>query len=150
MAPENINMKFFAKLIFLFVVSFFGAAAIAADFDGSKTLMCSFAKISECDAGAECRSETNESVDAPDFVKLDFKKKQIVATSAGVENAPSDMGNVINLANYVVVQGVQGGAEGTANALAWSATIDHESGQLTLAAAGEKAVFVVFGACTTI
>lgn len=143
-------MKVFAKLVFVFVMSFFGAASFAEDFDGSKTLMCSFAKITECDAGAECRSVTNESVDAPDFVKLDFKKKQVVATSAGVENAPDDMDNVINLANYVVLQGVQGGAEGTANSLAWSATIHHESGKMTLAAAGENAGFVVFGACTAI
>ena len=143
-------MKVFVKLVFVLVAGFFGATAIAADFDGSKTLLCSFAKITECDAGAECLSVTNESVDAPDFVKLDFKKKQVVASSAGVENAPDDMDNVINLANYVVVQGVQGGAENTANALAWSATINHASGKLTLAGAGENAGFVVFGACTAI
>ena len=143
-------MRVFARMIFVFVAILFGATAIAADFDGTETLMCSFAQITECDAGEECLSVTNESVDAPDFVKLDFKKKQVVATSAGVDSAPDDMDNVINLANYIVVQGVQGGAEGTANSFAWSATIDHQSGQITLAAAGEKAVFAVFGACTTI
>lgn len=143
-------MKVFVRIVFVLVAGFFGAAAVAADFDGSKTLLCSFAKITECDAGAECFSVTNESVDAPDFVKLDFKKKQVVATSAGVENAPDDLDNVIDLANYIVVQGVQGGAEGTANALAWSGTINHESGKMTLAAAGENAGFVVFGACTPI
>jgi hypothetical protein len=143
-------MKVFVKTIFVLVAGIFGATALAADFDGSKTLICSLAQITECDAGTECRLVTNEGVDAPDFVKLNFKKKQVVATTAGVDNAPNDIENVINLANYVVVQGVQGGAEGTANALAWSATINHESGQMTFAAAGEKAVFVVFGACTTI
>jgi hypothetical protein len=143
-------MKVFTRLVFVFVTGFFGATAIAADFDGSETLMCSFAKITECDDGEQCRNVTNDSVDAPDFVKLDFKKKQVVAISAGVENAPDDIDNVINLANYVVVQGVQGGAENTANSLAWSATINHDSGHVTLAAAGEKAAFVIFGACTTI
>ena len=43
-----------------------------------------------------------------------------------------------------------GGAEGTANSLAWSATISHESGAMVVAAAGENAGFVVFGACTAI
>ena len=143
-------MKVFARMVFVFIASFFGATVIAADFDSTETLMCSFAQITECDAGAECLSVTNESVDAPDFVKLDFKNKQVVATSAGVDSPPDDMDNVINLANYVVVQGVQGGAENTANSLAWSATISHASGHMTLAAAGEKAGFVVFGACTTI
>ena len=143
-------MNVFGRLIFVLVASFFGVAAIAADFDGSKALICSFAQIIECDAGDECFPVTNESIDAPDFVKFNFKKKQVIAISAGVENAPADLGNVIDLANYLVVQGVQGGAEGTANALAWSATIGHESGAIVVAAAGENAGFVVFGACTII
>jgi len=143
-------MKVLTRLIFVFVANSLGAAAIAADFDGTKTLICSFAQITECDSGAVCYSVTNESVDAPDFVKLDFKKKQVVAISAGVENAPDDIDNVLDLANYIVVQGVQGGSERTANSLAWSATISHESGHITFAAAGERAAFVVFGACTTI
>jgi len=143
-------MKVFAKLVLVLVASFLGAAAIAADFDGTKTLMCSFAQITECDAGAECRSVSNESIDAPDFVRFDFKKKQVIAISAGVENAPAELGDVINLTNYLVVQGVQGGGEGASNSLAWSATIDHESGHMSVAAAGEKAGFVVFGACTAI
>jgi len=150
MAPENKNMKVFSRMVFVFVASFFGATAIAAEFDGSEPLMCSFAQIVECDAGAECRSVTNESIDAPDFVRFDFKKKQVIAIAAGVENAPADLGNVINLTNYLIVQGVQGGAQGAANSLAWSATIDHESGHISMAAAGEKAGFVVFGACTEI
>lgn len=143
-------MNVFGKLIFVLVASIFGVTAIAADFDGSKALMCSFAQIIECDAGDECFPVTNDSVDAPDFVKFNFKKKQVIAISAGVENAPADLGNVIDLANYLVVQGVQGGAEGTANSLAWSATISHESGAMVVSAAGENAGFVVFGACTTI
>ncbi len=144
-------MKVFGRLIFVFVASFFGVAAIAADFDGSKALMRSFAQITECDVGDECFPVTNESVDAPDFVKFNFKKKQAIAISAGVENAPADLGNVVDLANYLVVQAVQGGAEGAANnTLAWSATISHESGAIVVAAAGENAGFVVFGACTPI
>jgi hypothetical protein len=54
------------------------------------------------------------------------------------------------MANYVVVQGVQGGAEGAANTLAWSVSISHETGQMVLSAAGENAAFVLFGACTAI
>jgi len=81
---------------------------------------------------------------------LDFRRKQIIAISAGVETAPDDIDNIIDLASYLVVQGVQGGAEGAADALAWSATINHETGQIVVAAAGENAGFVVFGACTAI
>ncbi len=143
-------MKNIGKQILVLVASCFGVSAIAADFDGSETLLCSFGQIVECDLGSECRSVTNESIDAPDFVKLDFKRKQITAISAGVESGPDDIDNVLDLASYVVVQGVQGGAEGAADTLAWSASINHATGVLVVTASGENAGFVVFGACTPI
>ena len=143
-------MKVFARLGFVFAASCLGVTVMAADFDGSETLMCSFATVVECDYGSECRQVTNESVDAPDFVKLDFKRKQVSAISVGVESAANDIHNVMDLANYLVVQGVQGGAEGSADSLAWSATINHQTGQIVVSASGEKAAFVIFGACTAI
>jgi len=143
-------MKNIGRQVLVIVASCFGATAIAADFDGSETLLCSFGQIVECDLGSECRSVTNESIDAPDFVKFDFRKKQITAISAGVESEPDDIDNVLNLASYVVVQGVQGGAEGAADTLAWSASINHATGVLVVTASGENAGFVVFGACTPI
>jgi hypothetical protein len=143
-------MKVTGRLVLIILASFVGATAGAAEFDGSETLMCSFARVVECDLGADCRNMTNESVDAPDFVKLDFKRKKVVAISAGVESEPDDIDNIIDLANYIVLQGVQGGAEGAADSLAWSVTINHNTGQIVLAAAGENAGFVVFGACTAI
>ena len=141
-------MKSFAKQFFVLVVSCFGVTAIAADIDGSETLLCSFAQITECDLGSECSAVTNESIDAPDFVKFDFKRKKFTAISAGVETAPDDIDNVVDLASYIVVQGVQGGAEGAADTLAWSATINHATGLMVVTASGENAGFVVFGACT--
>jgi len=143
-------MKIIRKQVLVFVASCFGVTAIAADFDGSETLLCSFAQVVECDLGSECHDVTSESVDAPDFVKLDFRSKKITAISAGVESAPDDIDNVLDLASYVVVQGVQGGAEGAADTLAWSASINHETGLIVVTAAGENAGFVVFGACTPI
>ena len=143
-------MKIIGKQVLVFVASCFGVTAIAADFDGSETLLCSFAQITECDLGSECQDVTSASVDAPDFAKFDFSRKQVTAISAGVESAPDDIDNVIDLASYVVVQGVQGGAEGAADTLAWSASINHQTGLIVVTAAGENAGFVVFGACTAI
>jgi len=143
-------MKVFGKQVFVFVASCFSVTAIGAEFDGSETLLCSFAKVVECVSGSECQQVTNDSVDAPEFVKLDFRRKQVVAISAGVETEPDDIDFVINLANYVVAQAVQGGAEGAADSLAWSATISHATGQMVVAAAGENAGFIIYGACTAI
>ena len=117
-----------------------------ADFDGSEPLMCSFGQAVECIPGSECRAVTNESVDAPDFVKLEFRKKEIVSTTAGVDSPPDDIDNVVDLASYLVVQGAQGGSAN--DTLGWSLSINHSNGQMVATGSGENAGFVIFGACS--
>ncbi len=141
-------MKVFGKQLFVFVASFFGLTVIAADFDGSEPLLCSFGQVLECDAGLSCRTVTNESVDAPDFVKLDFRRNQLVSLTAGKDSSADDM-SVVNTTTYLVVQGVQGVDEGVST-LGWSLSIDQTDGQMVAAGAGENAGFVIFGACTPI
>ena len=124
------------------------ATAVAADFDGSESLMCSLGQIIECDHGAECRAVTNESIDAPDFVRLDFRQKQVNAITAG-EAAESDaIDSVENLDNHLIVQGVQGSTP--TDPLGWSLSINQTTGRMTLTASGDDAGFVAFGACTTL
>jgi len=135
-----------SKQFLVLATSLFGAAAVMADFDGSEPLMCSFGEAIECDDGAECREVSLESIDAPDFVELDFRKKRIVSVLAGEDGAPDAIDNVVDLANYLVVQGVQGGDNN--DTLGWSFSISHETGDLVASASGEKAAFVIFGACT--
>ncbi len=141
-------MNLFGRQIFVFVASIFSVTAIAADFDGSEPLMCSFGQVLECDAGSSCRAVTNESVDAPDFVKLDFRKNEVVSVTAGEESSADDM-SVVDTTTYLVVQGVQGVSEGVST-LGWSLSIDQANGKMVAAGAGENAGFVIFGACTPI
>ena len=143
-------MKIFGRQVFVLVASVFGVTAVAADFDGSEPLICSFGQVIECDAGSECRVVSHDSVDAPDFVKLDFRRKQLIASTAGVDSPPDNIVNIINLDNNVVVQGIQGGTEGVRDTLGWSMSISHETGQMVLTGSGENAGFVIFGACTPI
>ncbi len=135
-----------SKQFLVLTASLFGAAAVMADFDGSEPLMCSFGEAIECDDGADCREVSLESIDAPDFVKLDFRKKQIVSVLAGEDGAPDSIDNVVDLANYLVAQGVQGGDNN--DTLGWSFSISHETGDLVATGSGEQAAFVIFGACT--
>ncbi len=127
------------------VTGVFGTSVIAADFDGSEALICSFGQVVECDAGSKCRVVSHDSVDAPDFVKLDFKKMQMVSTTAGEDGPASDI-NVTDLTTHLIVQGTQGSGQG--DALGFSLSIDKATGQMAVAGAGENAGFVIFGACT--
>ena len=139
-------MKVFGKQLFILVASIFGVTALAAGFDGSAPLICSFGQVVECDAGSKCRVVSHDSVDAPDFVKLDFRNKQMVSTTAG-EDSPADDIIVTDLTTHLIVQGTQGSGQG--NALGYSLSIDKATGQMAVAGAGENAGFVIFGACTS-
>ncbi len=138
-------MKIFGRQVFVLITSVFGVTAVAADFDGSKPLICSLGQVIECDAGSKCRVVSHDSVDAPEFVKLDFRKKQIVSTTAGEDSPARDI-NVTDLTTHLIVQGTQGSGQG--NALGYSLSIDKATGQMAAAGAGENAGFVIFGACT--
>jgi len=138
-------MKVFGKKHFVLVASVSCVTAVAADFDGSEPLICSFGQVIECVNGSECLAVTNVSVDAPDFVKLDFRNKQIVSTTGGEDSPASDI-NVTDLSTHLIVQGTQGSGQG--NALGFSLSIDKATGQMAAAGAGENAGFVIFGACT--
>jgi hypothetical protein len=140
-------MKPIGRRIFIFLASIFGVAAIAADFDGSEPLICSFGQVVECVEGSECAAVTHASVDAPDFVKLDFSRKQIVSNSAGEDSPPDDIDYFVKLTTHLVVQGVQGTSGDT---LGWSMSINDATGHMVLTGAGENAGFVIFGACTPI
>jgi len=129
-----------------FVAGVFGASVAGADLVGSQALMCSFEQVIECDEGGACSDVSHESVDAPDFVKLDFRKKQLVSTTAG-EDGPADDISVTDLTTYLIVQASQGSGEG--DTLGYSLSIDQATGQMVAAGAGENVGFVIFGACTS-
>ncbi len=138
-------MKIRTSNFAVIVAGIYATSIAAADFDGSEPLICSLGQVVECDAGSKCRVVSHDSVDAPDFVKLDFRKKQIVSTTAGEDSPASDI-NVTDLSTHLIIQGTQGTGQG--DALGFSLSIDKATGQMTAAGAGENAGFVIFGACT--
>jgi hypothetical protein len=138
-------MKLCTLNLVAFVAGISGTCVAAADFDGSEPLICSFGQVIECVSGSKCLAVTNESVDAPDFVKVNFKKKQLISTTTG-EDSPADDIKVTDLTSHLIIQGTQGSGQG--DALGYSLSIDKATGQLAAAGAGENAGFVIFGACT--
>jgi len=142
---EKGEMKKRRLQLMTIVAGLIGATVATAEFDGSKPLLCSFGQVVECDAGEACRVVSHESVDAPDFVNLDFKKKQIASITGGESSHLDDI-SVTDLGSFLIVQGTQGSGRG--DSLGYSLSIDQVTGQLVAAGAGENAGFVIFGACT--
>jgi hypothetical protein len=113
----------------------------AADFDGSKSLICALKDDFECSPDG-CERVTSEAINLPQFLRLHFKEKQITTVREGVQVRTTKMERMESLGSNLFVQGLE-------NNLAWSLVIDQSSGRMVLTVAGDQAGFVVFGACTT-
>ena len=97
-------MKRMMTKVLLATAGLFGMTAVLAEFDGSEPLMCSLGELVECDYGAECRSVTNDEVAAPDFIRIDFRKKEFVAITDGISSEPDAVDNVQTLDNHLIAR----------------------------------------------
>jgi len=118
-----------------------GAAgpAMAANYDGSKPLICAVSTIMECDAGQCDRyAPPDTPAGAPAFFKIDVPGK-VVTASAGRK---SPLITNMHINGRLVIQGGENGR-------GWSATIDEDTGVMSAAVVDEDHTFSLFGACTT-
>ena len=123
-------------------------AAAAGDFDGSQRFLCASMDIIECDAGAECFRVTAQSINAPQFLRIDFKKKSIRATRASKDERTTMIERMERVDGKLIIQGAEDGIEGVRDGLGWSLAIAEETGNMVLTGSGDEVAFVVFGACT--
>ena len=114
----------------------------AADFDGSKPLLCATIETFECGSGIECRRGTAQSINLPQFLKIDFKEKKISGTWESGEVLTTKIENMERSDGKLVLQGTQ-------NNKGWSMLINGATGKMTITASDDQVGFVVFGACTT-
>lgn len=97
--------------------------AAAGDFDGSQPLLCASMDIIECDAGGECFRVTAESISAPQFLRIDFKKKSIRATQASKDERTTMIERMERVDGKLIIQGAEDGIEGVRDGLGWSLAI---------------------------
>jgi hypothetical protein len=114
----------------------------AADFDGSKSLLCATIETFECGFGIECQWGTAQSVNLPQFLKIDFKEKKISGTRESGEVLTTKIENMERGDGKLVLQG-------TENNKGWNMLINEATGKMTITASDDQVGFVVFGACTT-
>jgi len=128
-------------LIFIAVLAAATSAANAKGFDGSQPLICAPMEAHDCGPGSNCIKGTAASIDAPQFIRLDFEQKLARSTRANGEERTAKIEKVTREEGTLILQGVQLG-------LGWNMVITQESGAMVLTAAGEQVAFVIFGACT--
>lgn len=132
---EEASMRILTGIILL---GFFAAAssAFAVDvFDGTKPLICASVEAIDCDPGEACQRGIPENMGAPQFLRIDFDKREIegpVRTSKIRSMEKDD--------EQIVLQGYETG-------LGWTLAIDRLTGNMRITLADRDSSFIIFGAC---
>ena len=116
----------------------------AADFDGSEAMLCASLNILECVDGRDCDMVAAEDVDAPQFITVDLKNKELKLDPSGQPQS-TQLRNRESLNGRLVLQGV-----GVETGLGWTFSVDEETGRFVVSSSGDEVAFIIFGACTTI
>lgn len=130
--------KHLKSLMVLSLCCFTVSDAMAADFDGSKPLICTAIEVVDCVLFDGCQRAAPQTVNLPRFLRLDFEKNEING-----EGRITAIQNVSNIEELMIMQGVEGDR-------AWSLSLSTTTGDITGTVAGDGYGFVVFGACTTL
>lgn len=108
----------------------------AADFDGSKALICATIDAHDCDPGVTCERMLPSELGAPQFLRVDFAKKTIAGPQRTTPIRFMDNG-----AAQILMQGTEFG-------YAWSIVLDKTAGALTMTFLNREDTIVLFGECT--
>jgi hypothetical protein len=111
-------------------------ASTAADFDGSKTIICAPVEAMDCTPGTACQRGIPSDIGAPAFIRIDFGKKVVIGPK---RNSP--ITSIEKNESQVLLQGNELG-------YGWSIAVDQEGGQMSATLTNRDGAFVLFGSCT--
>lgn len=141
---KNMKLTGFISLAFVW------SAAGAAEFDGSAPLICASMEVIECLPAEDCMRVTPEAVDAPQFIRIDFKANEMNAASASGATKTTAIERSEKVDGKLILQGAEDGVEGVRDGLGWSLAIAEDTGKMVLTGSGDAVGFVIFGACTSL
>jgi hypothetical protein len=97
--------------------------------------------VFDCQVASDCQRGTADSVNLPQFLKIDVKEKTLSTTEAGEGKRVTSIKNFERVEGNMILQGAEGGR-------AWSMVIATETGKVSASVSDNQVGFVVFGACT--
>jgi hypothetical protein len=115
--------------------------AAAGDYDGSKPLICAALTGISCAANGQCRQDTVENLNLPQFFWIDATARTVGEKGADGQIRTASLQTSAQSTTHLILQG-------TTDRLGWSATISKVSGKLMMTEADGAAAQVIFGACT--
>ena len=122
----------------LLSLSLLAVPALAADFDGSKPLLCATQSALDCARGDDCAAGLPEEIGAPSFMRIDLAKKSVIGPQTTTEILLQDKS-----VKQLLLQGRESG-------FGWTIVVDQPSGELTVTLTNRNGAYVLYGACTVL
>jgi hypothetical protein len=91
----------------------------AADFDGSKMIICAPVEAMDCPPGALCQRGIPDDIGAPAFIRIDFGKKVVIGPKRS-----TPITSIEKSESQVLLQGSELG-------YGWSIAVDQQGGQMS-------------------
>ena len=113
-------------------------ASPAADFDGSKTIICAPIEAMDCSPGVVCSKGTPSDIGAPAFIRIDFGKKLVMGPKRNTSIVAIEKDET-----QVLLQGFELG-------YAWSIAVNQQDGEMSATLTNHEGAFVLFGPCTAL
>ena len=136
------------RILYLICMCAFPLLALAEDFDGSKPLSGSVAKVIEINPSRITSDVDPDTVGLPRNFLIDFEERVMRPSEGSVVRKTSKITRVDHLENKLILQGIEEGVESVDDGLAWSIAISKKTGKAVLSASGDGVAYVVFGTCT--
>ncbi|MGD2076390.1 MAG: hypothetical protein PVI91_09065 [Gammaproteobacteria bacterium] len=143
-------MKKYALTASVFAVTSLALSVSAGSFDGGQPLICASTEIMECIPGEGCNRVAADSVNAPQFMRIDFDAGSISSERSDGSRRISQIERHEIVDGKLMLQGAEDGVEDVRDGLGWTLSIAQETGRMTLSGSGDAVGFVIFGACTAI
>ena len=115
------------------------AAPVCAEqvIDGKERLICATVEAISCGRGATCDKSLAEDIGAPQFIRIDFGKKEAIGPKRTSPIRQMDMDD-----SQITLQGFELG-------MGWTMAIDRSTGNIVTTLVRSDEAYILFGTCTT-
>lgn len=123
-------------------------AASAPVVGEEQQLLCALVELLQCEPARGCTPVSAESIDAARFMEVDLAARRITALLPGQEGGRiTEVERIEQVQGLLVLQGAEDDRRPETSGLGYTLAIDRQTGHMSLAVAGNRLSFVVFGSC---
>ena len=130
-------------------VSVLPSPSVAADFDGSKPLVCTVITVNECLAGEECQTVSPGRCQPAAVPVGRRRQKSPSRTRRPARAGKAAIESVKRVDGKLILQGAEEGRPDVHDGFGWTVAIMEDSGQMVLSASGDMVAISAFGVCTS-